>query len=81
MTHVFSDHIQCVCPISYDMMDDPVMTSDGHTYEREAIESWLERKRASPLSNRDLDDPTVRPNIALRNVIRILREVDHPQVL
>ena len=28
------------CPITQDIMTDPVMTADGHTYEREAIEHW-----------------------------------------
>ena len=29
-----------MCPITQDIMTDPVITSDGHTYEREAIEHW-----------------------------------------
>ena len=29
-----------LCPITQEVMDDPVITSDGHTYERVAIEQW-----------------------------------------
>ena len=30
-----------LCPIFQTIMIDPVLTDDGHTYEREAIEKWL----------------------------------------
>ena len=30
-----------VCPITQEVMEDPVITSDGHTFERSAIEAWL----------------------------------------
>ena len=29
-----------LCPITQEVMTDPVLTSDGHTYERDAIEHW-----------------------------------------
>ena len=28
------------CPITQDIMTDPVLTVDGHSYERAAIEEW-----------------------------------------
>eukprot|EP01117_Protostelium_nocturnum_P013709 TRINITY_DN5144_c0_g1_i2.p1 TRINITY_DN5144_c0_g1~~TRINITY_DN5144_c0_g1_i2.p1 ORF type:complete len:411 (+),score=88.91 TRINITY_DN5144_c0_g1_i2:43-1275(+) len=30
-----------LCPITQEIMNDPVMASDGHTYERSAIEEWI----------------------------------------
>lgn len=30
------------CPITLQVMSDPVITADGHTYERAAIEHWLQ---------------------------------------
>ncbi len=30
-----------MCPITQELMLDPVFTYDGQTYEREAIENWL----------------------------------------
>ena len=29
------------CPISQELMVDPVVAPDGHTYEREALMRWL----------------------------------------
>ena len=29
-----------LCPITQEVMTDPVLTSDGYTYERDAIEHW-----------------------------------------
>ena len=31
-----------------ELMEDPVFIADGHTYERRAIECWLDKKMASP---------------------------------
>ncbi len=33
------------CPISHQIMRDPVFTSDGETYEREEIERWLQKNQ------------------------------------
>ena len=30
-----------LCPISGRLLMDPVLTSDGHTYEKEEIETWF----------------------------------------
>ena len=35
-----------LCPITQEIMIDPVMAMDGHTYEREAIENHIEKTRA-----------------------------------
>jgi len=53
------------------VMQDPVCASDGHTYERSAIEEVLalpEERRRSPLTRATLQ-PFLFPNIALRNRI------------
>jgi pyridoxal/pyridoxine/pyridoxamine kinase len=31
------------CPISFQLMTDPVMADDGQTYQREAIEQWIDK--------------------------------------
>ena len=36
------------CPISMEIMRDPVISADGHTYERAEIESWFANNRTSP---------------------------------
>ena len=37
-----------VCPITAEIMTDPVSTADGFTYERAAITEWLRTKDTSP---------------------------------
>jgi hypothetical protein len=38
------------CPISLVLMTDPVLCSDGRTYEREEIEQWMKVNPTSPFS-------------------------------
>ena len=38
------------CPITLDIMQDPVKAPDGHTYERSAIVEALTRQGISPLT-------------------------------
>lgn len=38
-----------LCPITHQVMQDPVMTADGHSYEREAIEEWYASQINTPL--------------------------------
>eukprot|EP01083_Nonionella_stella_P267736 904608_1 len=39
-----------VCPITYEVMKNPVVLSDGHTYESTAVERWLLRHDTSPMT-------------------------------
>lgn len=58
------------CTITQAVMDDPVMTSDGNTYQRSAIEQWLaDGNISSPLTGLGLCDLELRPNLALRSMI------------
>jgi hypothetical protein len=61
---------EMICPISSDIMRDPVMCADGHTYERNTITEWVKRKATSPLTNQPLGEPVMLiPNHALRSLI------------
>ena len=63
------------CPLSFEVMRDPVITADGQTYEREEIERWFATgKRSSPLTGEDLESTTLVPNIALRKAIAEMSE-------
>jgi ankyrin repeat protein len=44
-----------LCPITRELMVDPVATSDGQIYERSAIEKWLKEHVTSPLTNLRLE--------------------------
>ena len=43
-----------VCPITNELMTDPVFTMDGQTYERAAIEAWLRNHDTSPATGKPL---------------------------
>ena len=58
------------CPITTEIMKDPVVTADGFTYERDAIAQWLEGHGSSPVTGAPLDSKVLIPNHALRKVIR-----------
>jgi len=30
-----------LCPITVNLLRDPVVAADGHTYERQALEMWI----------------------------------------
>jgi len=50
-------------------MVDPVVASDGHTYERRAIEEWLQKKNTSPLAGTPLQSTVLYPNYSLKSRI------------
>ena len=37
------------CPITCELLADPVIAADGHTYERDAIGAWLAVRASSPM--------------------------------
>ena len=59
---------QFLCPILQDVMEDPVVAMDGHTYERAAIETWFQTSDRSPMTNLAIP-PVLVPNIAMRQQI------------
>jgi hypothetical protein len=42
-----------LCPIRMEIMKDPVVAADGHTYERGAIEDWFARGNSSSPMTRE----------------------------
>jgi hypothetical protein len=58
-----------ICSITHEIMTDPVITSDGHTYERSAIEKWLNYNKHSPMTREIITKDSIVPNIALRDII------------
>ncbi len=58
------------CPITMEPMEDPVVCMDGNTYERSAIEEWLERSNKSPMTNVPLPSSMLVPNRVLKCLIR-----------
>ena len=58
-----------VCPITQEIMFDPVVALDGRTYERKAIERWLEKNSNSPMTKQPINDKTLRTNWTIRSAI------------
>ena len=63
-----------VCPITSEIMTDPVSTLDGFTYEREAITEWLRTKDTSPKTGATLESKTLIPNHLVRSMILAFNE-------
>ncbi|XP_053722387.1 WD repeat, SAM and U-box domain-containing protein 1 isoform X2 [Synchiropus splendidus] len=59
-----------LCPITRELMKEPVIAADGYSYEREAIESWINTKnRSSPMTNLPLLTTLLTPNHTLKMAI------------
>ncbi|XP_055363502.1 WD repeat, SAM and U-box domain-containing protein 1 isoform X2 [Betta splendens] len=59
-----------LCPITRELMKEPVIAADGYSYEREAIESWIHTKnRSSPMTNLPLLTTLLIPNHTLKMAI------------
>ena len=65
-----------ICPITTEIMSDPVMAADGHSYERSAIERWLATKSTSPMTGEALVQSFLAPNHTLRRQIREWEEAN-----
>mmetsp|Transcript_26055 Transcript_26055/g.46236 ORF Transcript_26055/g.46236 Transcript_26055/m.46236 type:complete len:342 (+) Transcript_26055:1081-2106(+) len=55
-----------MCPLSHDLMKDPVITTDGHSFERSAIERWFKTSKQSPITGVELASKLIRSNYALK---------------
>lgn len=64
-----------VCPITLELMRDPVMAADGHTYERDALLRWLKTSNKSPATGAPLANCTIVPNYCVKMLIQ---ELDTP---
>ena len=63
-----------LCPITTELMRDPVSTVDGLTYERSAIEKWLQTSNTSPLTGAVLESTLLIPCVIVRSQIQDLLE-------
>ncbi|PON53680.1 Coatomer beta subunit [Trema orientale] len=59
------------CPISLDLMKDPVTLTTGITYDRQSIETWIEAGNVTcPITNQELRSLEPIPNHAIRKMIQ-----------
>ena len=58
-----------LCPISYEIMKDPVVANDGYTYDRCNIEQWWLKSNLSPMTGLPIDSKALIPNHTLKSAI------------
>ena len=56
-----------ICPITQDIMKEPVIDSEGNTYEKSAILEWLKISNKSPVTRNVISASRLVPNRALRD--------------
>lgn len=61
-----------LCPISLEIMKDPVILSTGITYDRVSIEKWIfsQKNTTCPATKQVLSDTELTPNHTLRRLIQ-----------
>jgi len=57
-----------LCPITHEIMDDPVVACDGYTYEREAMKKWIGLQKTSPMTGAPLINDSLTPNFVLKSM-------------
>lgn len=56
------------CPITHEIFLDPVIASDGITYEKRAIKEWFKKSSVSPTTNLPIDK-VLKKNIIIKNIV------------
>jgi hypothetical protein len=71
-----------MCPISHEIMTNPVICADGYTYDRIQIETWFLTSNKSPMTNIVIDKTLV-PNRALKETIEryTINPISNPPVV
>ena len=66
-----------ICPLTLQLMDDPVNDICGHCFERRAIQDWLEFRGVCPISRKPMQSTDLFHNGHLKLRIQEWKE-DHP---
>lgn len=60
-------------PFSHHIMIDPVIASDGHTYERLVVELLMNRSNVSPMTHLEWPNRELQPNLLVQRLLDRLR--------
>ena len=60
---------ELLCPIGLELMSDPVICSDGFSYERYNIVQWFKMSDVSPMTSLHLISKDLLPDIELKKII------------
>jgi Mg-chelatase subunit ChlD len=67
-----------ICPISQQVMEDPVCDKEGNTFERKHIEEWIRLHGTSPITRSPMQLADLVPNRALKTLIEEAAGVTQP---
>ena len=68
-----------ICPLSKQLMRDPVIAFDGNTYERVDIEAYLKQNNKSPVTGEEAEHSIVIPNNAIKKQIAAFQRANGQQ--
>ena len=60
-----------VCHAVQAALQDAVIAADGHTYERSALEQWLQHHDTSPVTGATLPHKRLLPNMLIKQAIAL----------
>ncbi len=63
------------CPIGWSVFIDPVIASDGHTYERKKIEDWFMNSDKSPMTGLVVCSKELYPNYAIKSLLKNCKKI------
>ena len=66
-----------ICSITGELFVDPVTTTLGYTYSREAIETWFQTHDTDPLVNECVASKSLVPNRAIRAAVQAYSNTEH----
>lgn len=69
ITEGFIEYESFLCPISQELMKDPVITPRGISFERKSILDWLKKNRTCPITKTSLNEKDLITNYSLKNAI------------
>ena len=63
------------CPIGWGIFIDPVIASDGHTYERKNIEDWFMNSDKSPMTGSTVNSKELYPNYLIKSILKNCKKI------
>lgn len=63
------DNELLLCPISQELMTDPVMTPYGHCFQRSCIEAWLGNHNTCPITGQSLRTDQLIPCYTIKAIV------------
>lgn len=59
-----------LCPISMELMTEPVVCPSGVTYDRKSVTQWIQQNHSDPATNAGIRTDNLYPNVVLRDMIQ-----------